>query len=172
MALVLVRIDDRLIHGQVVEGWLRVVQADRIVVVSDEAAADPLQITLMGLAVPSEVRVDVLAVDPAAQALKAERWAKDRVLLLLPGLREARRLAEAGVAFESINLGGLHDAPGRKFVTPALALSPQDRKDVEDLLARGIFIETRALPNDDRRSITEELHGKRASPGGSYDRAQ
>lgn len=158
MPLVLVRIDDRLIHGQVVEGWLRVVQADRIVVASDEAAADPLQMSLMGLAVPSEVRVVVRPVAEVAQALKTAQWAKDRVLLLLPGVREARRLVDMGVGLESINLGGMHDAPGRSFVTPSLALSPEDVADLRALLDRDINIETRALPNDERRSLRDVLN--------------
>ena len=70
MSLVLVRVDDRLIHGQVVGGWLPVVQAERIVVVSDLAAADPLQTGMMRLAVPEGVSVDVLSVDAAAVQLK------------------------------------------------------------------------------------------------------
>jgi mannose/fructose/N-acetylgalactosamine-specific phosphotransferase system component IIB len=157
LSLVLVRIDDRLIHGQVVEGWLRVVQADRIVVVSDEAAADPIQSSLMSMAVPSEVRVLVIPVESAARSLLANEWEKDRVLLLLPSPREARRLAEAGVSFDSVNVGGLHDAPGRKFITSSLALSDQDREDLQVLLDKKIFIETRTLPNDERRSILNFL---------------
>ncbi len=165
MALVLVRIDDRLIHGQVVEGWLRVVQADRIVVASDDASADPLQVTLMGLAVPREVRVTVLSVADAASALLSDQWVRDRILLLLPSPKEARRLAEAGVSFDSVNLGGLHDAPGRKFITPSLALSEQDRSDLHALLDRKIFIETRILPNDERRSVMNYLSNGSADGG-------
>jgi mannose/fructose/N-acetylgalactosamine-specific phosphotransferase system component IIB len=157
MSLVLTRVDDRLIHGQVVEGWLRVIQATRIVVASDEVADDPLQVNLMSLAVPSDVKVMVLKVQAAADSLKAGSWAKERVLLLLPGLREARRLAAAGVELEALNLGGLHDAPGREPVSPSRALSAQDREDIEFLLSRGVEIETRALPNDERRLVKDVL---------------
>jgi PTS system mannose-specific IIB component len=91
MNLVLVRIDDRLIHGQVVGGWLPVIQAERIVVASDRAAADSLQTGLMRLAVPDHVAVDVLPVARAAVALKDDLWTKERVLLLLPGVEELAR---------------------------------------------------------------------------------
>lgn len=157
MALVLTRIDDRLIHGQVVEGWLRVIQANRIVVASDDVAADPLQVNLMSLAVPSDVKVMVLKVQAAADSLKAGTWEKERVLLLLPGLREARLLVAAGVALEAINLGGLHDAPGRESLSPSLALSKQDREDVAFIVSKGVEIETRALPNDEKRPIADLL---------------
>ena len=153
MALVLVRVDDRLIHGQVVEGWLRVIQAGRIVVVSDQAAGDPLQVSLMRLAVPPEVQVMVLRVQEAASALNAGEWPQERVLLLLPGLREVSLLVEAGVSFESINLGGLHDAPGRSSLTASLALSPEERQELRRLLDRKIRIETRALPTDEILSV-------------------
>ncbi len=168
MPVVLARVDDRLIHGQVVEGWLRVIQADRIVVASDEAAADPLQVGLMRLAVPVEVRVEVEKVQTVAEALKSDLWKDERVLLLLPGVAEARRLVENGARLESLNLGGLHDAPGRRPLTPFLALSQKDREDIRFLLDRNVFIETRALPTDDKRSVTDHL-GK---DGGDGDAAR
>jgi mannose/fructose/N-acetylgalactosamine-specific phosphotransferase system component IIB len=137
MPVVLARVDDRLIHGQVVEGWLRVIQAGRIVVASDEAAADALQQGLMRLAVPPDVEVTVLAVDAAAEKLVAGEWASDRVMLLVPGIREARRLVDAGVPLSSLNLGGIHDGPGRTFLTPFLALNEEDLNHIRDV--RGIL---------------------------------
>ncbi|MBI4396295.1 MAG: PTS sugar transporter subunit IIB [Elusimicrobia bacterium] len=157
MPLVLVRVDDRLIHGQVVEGWLRVIQANRIVVVSDEAAEDSFQICLMRLAVPSEVSVTVLKVQEAAKDLKEGAWAGERVLLLFPSLKEPCRLVEDGVVFESINVGGLHDAPGRTHITPSLALSEEDVECLRALLAKNVFLETRTLPKDEKRPVQELL---------------
>jgi len=148
MSIVLIRIDDRLIHGQVVEGWLRVVRADRIVVACDEAARDPLQVSLMKLAVPSGIHVSVLNLRDAGEGLRTRRWKADRILVLLPGVREACLLVESGVPVESINLGGQHDAPGRTSVTPFLFLSTEDRRGIASLLSRRISLEVRALPLD------------------------
>lgn len=151
--IVLARIDDRLIHGQVVEGWLRVIQAGRIVVVSDQAAKDNFQQGLMRMAVPPEVALTVLSVQEAASSLLEKKWAVERVLLLMPGLKEARRLAEAGWTPEVLNLGGLHDAPGRTSHTPALALGVEDVADLRFLLAKKISIEVRPLPSDERKPV-------------------
>ena len=151
--IVLARIDDRLIHGQVVEGWLRVIQAGRIVVVSDQAAKDSFQAGLMRLAVPPEVNLTVLGVDDAAAQLKIDAWAAERVLLLMPGLKEARRLAEAGWSPEVLNLGGLHDAPGRTSYTPGLALGDEDKADLRYLLGKKIPIEVRPLPSDEKKPV-------------------
>jgi mannose/fructose/N-acetylgalactosamine-specific phosphotransferase system component IIB len=147
--IVLSRVDDRLIHGQVVEGWLRVVQARRIVVVSDQAAQDVFQAGLMRLAVPLDVEVTILPVAQAAKDLAASSWKEERVMLLMPSLKEARRLAEAGWSPSPLNLGGLHDAPGRTAYSPSLALSEEDIKDLLALVERKIAFDTRALPSDD-----------------------
>jgi mannose/fructose/N-acetylgalactosamine-specific phosphotransferase system component IIB len=155
--IVLSRIDDRLIHGQVVEGWLRVIQAGRIVVVSDQTAADPFQASLMRLAVPPGVEVTVLSIKDADAALKEDRWSEERVLLLMPGLKEARRLAEAGSLPSRLNLGGLHDAPGRKTLTPSLSLGPEDKADVKALLACKVVVDTRALPGDEDVPVADYL---------------
>ena len=146
--IVLTRIDDRLIHGQVVEGWLRVIQAARVLVVSDQAAGDAFQVSLMRLALPPEAGLSVLSVGKAAAALPAAAAGEERVLVLMPGLKEARRLVEAGWAPSSLNLGGLHDAPGRKSFTPSLSLGAEDKEDIRFLLSKKISVETRALPGD------------------------
>jgi mannose/fructose/N-acetylgalactosamine-specific phosphotransferase system component IIB len=148
MAIVLVRIDDRLIHGQVVGGWMPVIQAERVVVVSDRAAGDSLQTGLMRMAVPDGVTVDVLTVNQAAPLLKNEAWGTQRVLLLLPGLTELAALVDAGAAFAQVNLGGLHDAPGRSMVAPHLAFSAEERALLVRLVKGGVRFETRPLPGD------------------------
>ncbi|HRY29343.1 MAG TPA: PTS sugar transporter subunit IIB [Elusimicrobiota bacterium] len=158
MPLVLVRIDDRLIHGQVVEGWLRVIQASLIVVVSDEVAEDPFQVSLMGLAVPPDVRVVALKVSDAADFLKSDAVKDDRVMVLMAGVRAARRLVESGVEMATLNLGGLHEAAGRVALTPFLCLNADDRADIEFLLKKGVYVEVRALPNDEKRNVREFLN--------------
>jgi mannose/fructose/N-acetylgalactosamine-specific phosphotransferase system component IIB len=149
MSLVLARVDDRLIHGQVVGGWLPVIQAHRIVVASDPAAKDAFQVGLMRLAVPDHVALDVLTVGQVAEFLLANAWAEERVLLLLPGVRELARLVEAGVSIPLVNVGGLHDAPGRVLVAPHLAFTPAERTVLKSLVGRGMVFETRALPGDE-----------------------
>lgn len=155
--IVLTRIDDRLIHGQVVEGWLRVIQAQRIVVASDPAAGDAFQASLMRLAVPPEVELTVLPVAEAAKGLASSCWAAERVMVLMPGLKEARRLVEAGWRPATINLGGLHDAPGRTARTPSLSLGADDVADVRFLLGSKISVDTRALPGDENVPVEEYL---------------
>ncbi|MBK8872250.1 MAG: PTS sugar transporter subunit IIB [Elusimicrobia bacterium] len=159
MAIVLVRIDDRLIHGQVVGGWLPVIQAERVVVVSDRAAGDALQTGLMRMAVPDGVTVDVLTLAQAVPSLKTGAWGAQRVLLLLPGLQELAALVDAGVAFAQVNLGGLHDAPGRSMVAAHLAFSGDERALLVRLVKGGVRFETRPLPGDVPVPLNELIPG-------------
>lgn len=159
MALVLVRVDDRLIHGQVVGGWLPVIQAERIVVVSDRAAADALQTGLMRMAVPDDVAVDVLSIDDASARLKAGAWDKERVMLLLPGVQELIWLVDLGVPVTQVNLGGVHDAPGRVMVAPHLAFTTEEKNILNRLYSKGVRFETRPLPGDVPVPLQELIPG-------------
>ena len=146
--LTLVRIDDRLIHGQVVEGWLPVLKAARVVVVSDDAASDPVQRALMELSLPAEVALDVLDSIKAPAVLKAAAGSSERVLLLAPGPQEVLALHEAGVPFDSVNVGGLHFAAGTVQLGKAIFLDQGDMLCLEALAARGVRVEGRAVPSE------------------------
>ncbi len=137
---------------------MRNISTDHVVVVSDEVAQDGLQTDLMRMAVPAHVQLHVLPVSTAAETLKEGRWDKERVILLAPGLREIRRLLEAGVVFQCVNLGGLHDAPGRKQVTASISLSKQDKEDLVFILQQKVAIDTRILPCDESRDIVAILN--------------
>lgn len=159
MAIALLRVDDRLIHGQVVEGWLPQLKADFVVVVSDAAAADPVQMALMKMALPREVGLSVLKVADAPAALAAPQAAARRILVLVPGPSEALALLERGVAVDRVNVGGLHFTVGKVQLGRALFLSEQDKAALRAIAARGVTLEGRPLPSDPEENLTTMLGG-------------
>src|SRR4051812_12186888 len=108
MGVALVRIDDRLVHGQVVEGWLRSLRVNHVVVASDAVASDETQMALYSLAVPYGVQLSCLHMSEAAKAWKNGDWEKDKILVLVSNPRDILRLVEEGAAVRSVNVGGLH----------------------------------------------------------------
>lgn len=148
MPLALVRIDDRLIHGQVVEGWAPRVQATHLVVASDQAAADPVQRALLSLAVPAHLRISCCSIQEAARCSRVGEWDADRVLLLFANANDAALWVEAGGTCPSINVGGLHYAPAKTQVSTALFLNHEDLRVFQQLQRKGIRLEVRALPLD------------------------
>ena len=148
MAIALLRVDDRLVHGQVVEGWLPSLKADLIVVVSDAAAADAIQSALMKMAMPQSVGLLVLGVDAAAAALSSPQMSARRALVLVPGPAEALALLKKGVAADRINVGGLHFTIGKVQLGRALFLDEKDKAALREIAARGVRLEGQPLPSD------------------------
>lgn len=157
MPIVLVRIDDRLIHGQVVESWIPYVKAEHVAVVSDEAAADPIQKSLMRLALPEEIGLEVMKVSEASAALRERRWEARRTMILVPGPREILALVQAGAAVGSVNVGGLHYSAGRVQLGRVIFLNDEDRFALKELSGRGVALEGQAVPTDSKMNVAQLL---------------
>src|SRR5512146_1189542 len=125
--VILYRVDDRLVHGQVVEGWVPLLQADVLAVVSDEIAGDEMRRTIMRFATPEEVDLKIMTVAEAAAYLPEAEKAPRKVLLLLPGLAEAVERSQKGVRIPSLNIGGMHYSAGKNVsIGKAIFLNDQD----------------------------------------------
>jgi len=157
MGVTLLRVDDRLIHGQVVEGWIPFLKVDLVVVVSDAAAADEIQTALMKMALPPTVGLLVLPVAEAAASLAAPQMAARSALVLVPGPAEALALVEKGLKVDRINVGGLHYTVGKVQLGRALFLDEKDRLALRSLAAKGVRLEGRALPGDAEEDLTAAL---------------
>ena len=157
MAINLVRIDDRLIHGQVVEGWLRVIKANKIVVISDDLAQKENEKILFSMAVPSDVQVSFLTIEDAVSYFEKESRKDEHILVLVESPKTILELLEIGIKFESVNVGGLHFAPGKVAVSDNLYLSREDCRILEKIAEYKVIIEGRALPNDRRLNVLEEI---------------
>ncbi len=156
MELALLRIDDRLVHGQVVIGWIPHLKAQAVVVASDAAAADATQTMLMEMAMPEEVALHVLPVEEAARRLQ-DGGDRRRALALAPGPLEALRLLELGVKSPAVNVGGLHYTAGRVQLGKAIFLDDQDREALRAIARRGVALEGRALPGDSAIDVSAML---------------
>lgn len=161
MPIALVRIDDRLVHGQVVESWIPNVRAQVVAVVSDATSADAVQQALMRLALPPDVRFLALSVRAAVEEFSRADESGQRILVLAPGPREVLALLEGGVRFDSVNVGGLHYSAGRIHLGKVIFLSEEDRGCLRAIAARQVSLEGRAVPSDAKTDITgllEETH--------------
>ncbi len=149
MSVVLVRIDDRLVHGQVVEGWLKVIRATHIVVASDQVAADETQKALYLLAVPQGIQLSCLSLKDAAGAWSKSAWKKDKVLVLVSSPQDVVSLVQQDAAIASVNVGGMHYKDGRVQILKAVSVDEKDVQAMRWLLKQGILLEARPLPLDE-----------------------
>jgi mannose/fructose/N-acetylgalactosamine-specific phosphotransferase system component IIB len=154
------RIDNRLIHGQVVEAWLPGLKVARVVVADDEAAHSPLMKVAMGLAVPPELEVDILPLRDTPFA----PYAADKVKTLLL-LRDIQALVEArklGLPQTRVNLGNVHHGPMRKAVSTSVFLNAEEMEQLKRLHEDGWDIEARGVPSERPVTFSEmvERFGK------------
>jgi PTS system mannose-specific IIB component len=160
MGVALLRVDDRLIHGQVVEGWVPYLQVDLVVVVSDAAAGDDVQAALMKMALPPSVGLVVSTVADAAKTLSSPQMDKRKALVLVPGPAEALALVEGGLKVDRINVGGLHFTMGKVQLGRALFLDEKDKAALRALAKKGVRLEGRPLPTDPEEDVMSELEGQ------------
>ncbi len=146
MDIQLIRIDDRLIHGQVVVGWVKALEIQRLVVVSDAVAANAMQRTLMEIAVPPGLMVSFHPVVEAAKA--CETAGRERTLLLFSNPQDVLAFAAAGGPVTSVNIGGMHFSEGRRQVHRIVCVTDEDVRAFKALKARGVELEIRAVPGD------------------------
>ncbi|MHB0856031.1 MAG: PTS sugar transporter subunit IIB [Anaerolineae bacterium] len=145
----LVRVDERLLHGQVVLNWVRTLGMRRIVVVDDVLVGDELARQAMALAVPAGVDLDVADVAAAAESLAAGRGTLDAdTMVLVRGAAIALALRRAGVAYAHLNVGFLGRAAGRVRVHPQVYLSPDELEALRSLAAQGVSISFQAVPSE------------------------
>lgn len=154
MPLVLTRIDNRLIHGQVLEAWVPHVKADRIIVANDEVAAEPLRRTLMQMAVPSHIPVQIVPVTEVAACLAGVPSGRSRTMLLFASTVDARRAFDLQTRFETLNLGNLHGGAGKVRVTCTICLDEGDLANLTYLEKQGVKVVAQCVPADREQPLS------------------
>ncbi len=159
MPLLLARIDDRLIHGQVAYGWGGALRPTWIAIVSDALRADPDRASLYLLAAPEGARAVVLSVAEALDPALHATLERERTILLFPGPEEALRLKEGGFPLEELNVGGLHHSDGKRPVLPYVYLDDADRGMLRRLAELGVRLVAQDLPTNPSQRLESLLGG-------------
>ena len=148
--IALIRLDDRLIHGQVMAVWARHLKINRILVIDDESAADAFALQLLELAMPAHIRLSVSTVADAPAALKALSTDGTRTLVLLKRVEDAMAL-HATAPLAHLNLGNLGMRDGRRLIWRTVALSPAELFALKQLQSSGVDVFLQMVPSDDRQ---------------------
>lgn len=155
MKIGLARIDDRLIHGQVATRWTKETNVSRIIVISDEVAADNVRKTLLTQVAPPGVTAHVVDVAKAIRVYENPKYANDRVMLLFTNPTDVQRLVENGVDITSVNIGGMAYRQGKTQVNNAVSIDAKDIEAFKALDARGIELEVRKVSTDSKLKMMD-----------------
>ncbi|MBI5560202.1 MAG: PTS sugar transporter subunit IIB [Deltaproteobacteria bacterium] len=144
--ILLVRVDDRLLHGQVLCAWVPHTGADLLVVVSDEAREDTLRTAVMDACGEDGLKVIVRGIKEVLRENEQGDFKDFRGMLVVNDLRDALMLYEGGLRFASLNIGNVHHNDGGRKVSRSVILSRGDEEIIERLFSLGVEIDIRDMP--------------------------
>lgn len=140
-----VRVDDRLIHGEVVVGWLNTLGVRKIVVVDDGVAKDEFVKEILRLAAPADSALIVLSLE---QALSGDGSQFDDAFVLVKSPVTALSLRQGGIVFSHLNVGGLGARPGRKPLYKNISASSEEIEAMEEFEREGGEVMFQIVPTD------------------------
>jgi mannose/fructose/N-acetylgalactosamine-specific phosphotransferase system component IIB len=153
MPIILYRVDERLIHGQVVVGWSRSLQLERIVLANDQVAANPWERELYLACVPPEIKATILSVYDAATRIAENGFEGEKTLVLVDSPFDILRMLDQGVTINAVNVGGVHSKSDRTKILPYLYLSEEEIFAFKKIMAAGIRCECQDVPLGEKQDL-------------------
>lgn len=144
----LTRVDHRLLHGQVVFKWSKVLGIDCILIANDAVAKDELRMTALRMAKPSTCKLVIKSVDDSIKALNSGVTDKYKLLIITESIKDAYALAKSVPEIKYINLGGAKISDDRKQISKAMFVSEEDIKMIKELNEDGVKQEIQMVPED------------------------
>ena len=152
--ITLVRVDHRLIHGQVITKWVKIAQAQKIIIVDDFLGQDEFMADIYRMAAPSGVEVAILTAEDAGQAFQNNTLGDKNIFILFKNVDMANK---AGLKYEKIQLGGIPNEAGKKMVFTAVSLGNQDVEQLNELNKDGVEIVLQVIPEESSMTYEHAL---------------
>lgn len=148
MAIIGVRIDGRLIHGQVANLWVTKLSITRILVVDDEVAMNTVEKSGLKLATPAGVKLSVLPIEKAAENILAGKYDSQRLLIVAKKPDRLLKLVERGVLIKEVNVGNMSQTNETRSITKSINVVEKDIEDFKQLNVRGVHLTAQMVPSD------------------------
>ena len=154
--IVMVRIDDRLIHGQVMTSWLNFLQANKVMVIDDGVAVDPLVKNILKSCIPANIKLAVFNEDQAVERLQKD-FPGDKVIVLVKYPKTLYSLMQKGIMFDEINIGGMGVSGNREKFFRNISASPEEKQMMKEMIDKGAKISVRIIAEDSATDISKLL---------------
>ena len=149
----LLRVDHRLIHGQVAFSWTKFLGVDLILIPNDLIINDELRKNVLRMAKPNNVKLIIKSIDECADAINSGLSDKYNMMILCESVEDANKLASKVPLIQSINLGGMKNRDDRKQISKAVHLSNEDIEIIKALVQRGVEVNVQLVPDDTKSDI-------------------
>lgn len=160
MTIVNVRVDGRLIHGQVALMWTPFLHISRVMVVGDEIAADDFGKEALKLAKPPGTNLSVLPIEKAIHNIQAHRYDSQRVLIVTRELEALIAMKKGGIPFDEVNVGNIPNAEGKTMIYKSVFLSEKEAQQLRELNALGVHLIHRMTPQVDAEDFLKDMNEK------------
>lgn len=150
------RVDERLIHGQVMTSWVKKYWIKKIILVDDDIVQDDFMKDVLVLSAPQGVKVEVRSAADTAAALEDEK-SEENTMLLFKDLRYVQLLVNYGFPLKELNVGNIGSAPGRKAITREVYVSEEEKEILRELSGKEIFVYIQKLPQDAQVDVMKKI---------------
>lgn len=150
--IVLTRIDNRLVHGQVATQWTNVIGANLILVANDTVASNKMRQSLMDMAAPNGVATRYFSIQKTIDVIHkaAER---QKIFIICETPQDVLKLVEGGVPIKKVNIGNMHMAEGKRQVAQVVAVDDSDVEAFKKLRDKGVELEIRKVPTESAENV-------------------
>ena len=152
--ILLTRIDNRHVHGQVGVTWVNHLGANLIVVANDEVSQDPVQQNLMEMVIPDAIGIRFFSIQKTIDVIH-KAAPRQKIFLVVRNPQDALRLAEGNVPIDKINIGNMHFSEGKEQISSTVSIDENDKEAFRNLKELGIALEIRRVPDE---NIDEDIY--------------
>lgn len=142
------RVDHRLLHGQVAFTWIKSTGSNCILIANDEVAKDRLRMSALRMAAPSNTKIVIKSIDDSVKAIKSGATDKYELFIITESIKDANLLTEKIDVIKSVNIGGVKAEEGKKQISKAVFVSEEECNLIREMNNRGIYVEIRMVPDD------------------------
>ncbi len=160
MSFIFFRVDDRLIHGQVTEGWVKALNIDTIVVANNSIAEDEFQKSIYEFAVPPHVKALFLKISSIPSTVSLLEKEHKRAIFLFSSIDDVYSLVSGGFDLKELNLGGLRSVQQRKKLSSTIFLSDNEIDILKKILIKGIAVNVQVVPGEKPKNVRALLNRK------------
>lgn len=156
MNILLVRVDDRFIHGQILESWIPYLKAQSVVVINDTLACDHFQKTIMSMAIPDRITLRIIPLDEALSLDRDKALDEKRTLVIVSSVKDAYALYSRGFTFPKLNIGNNKGGDCAKQISYSVWVDQEDLTMLRKLMDEGVDVSLQSVPRErliDMKSI-------------------
>lgn len=151
--IVLLRVDDRLVHGQVVTKWVQQSGAKKIIIVDDMLAANTYLSNVYKMAAPQGIEVTTMSTKDFIDSLNENKFRDQPIMLLFKSIANLKQAFDLGFKTEKVQIGGIGASAGKKLVYHTVAMNDEDAKQLQEIANQGVEIYFQRVPDDRIQSL-------------------